>query len=113
MKAEGDTPSNGKGASRSGAGPELAEMVTAVGSREKRKIRARRRRTNILRYGLGMFGLVGWSIAIPTLAGVALGVWIDSRWPGRLSWTLMLLFGGLILGCLNAWYWIMQESRGD
>ena len=63
-------------------------------------------------FSLGLFGLVGWSIAIPTLLGVALGVWIDTRWPSRISWTLTLLFVGVVVGCINAWYWIRQESGG-
>jgi len=62
-------------------------------------------------FGLGASGIVGWSVAIPTLIGVALGVWIDSKWPGRFSWTLMLLVAGVILGCLNAWYWVTRERR--
>ena len=75
--------------------------------------KARRRPQESVWYGLGMFGLVGWSIAIPTLIGVALGIWIDRRWPGPVSWTLTLLFVGVVVGCLNAWYWIKQESRRD
>lgn len=62
-------------------------------------------------YGLGMFGLIGWSVAIPTLLGVALGIWIDRTWPSRYSWTLMLLLLGILLGCLNAWHWVSQERR--
>jgi ATP synthase protein I len=54
---------------------------------------------------------VGWSVVIPTLLGVAAGVWIDGRWPGRFSWTLMLLLGGLLLGCWNAWYWVSLEQQ--
>jgi ATP synthase protein I len=45
------------------------------------------------------------------MAGVALGIWIDATWPGRFSWTLMLMLGGLLLGCWNAWYWISLEQR--
>lgn len=57
-----------------------------------------------------MFGLVGWAVTIPTLFGAAIGVWIDSRWPGPHSWTLMLLILGVFLGCLNAWTWMQRES---
>ena len=60
-----------------------------------------------------MFGLIGWSVVIPTLLGVALGLWIDQTWPSRYSWTLMLLLLGIILGCLNAWRWISQEQPKD
>ena len=83
--------------------------------KEARKIRARREREENRRvwFGLGMFGLVGWSVAIPTLIGIALGVWIDVTWPSRVSWTLMLMFIGVLLGCINAWYWVQRESRRD
>jgi ATP synthase protein I len=79
-----------------------------VESKEKRKLKSRRSKKSIW-FGLGMFGLVGWSVAIPTLIGVAIGFWIDSRWPSRFSWTLMLLVAGLIVGCLNAWFWVKKE----
>jgi len=74
---------------------------------------ARKRRRESAWYGLGMFGLVGWSVAVPIVAGIALGVWIDGRWPGEMSWTLTLLFVGAVLGALNGWYWIQREGRDD
>ena len=82
-----------------------------VSSREERKIRARREKNRGVWFGLGMFGLIGWSVALPTLIGIALGVWIDTTWPSRFSWTLMLLFLGVVLGCINAWYWAKRESK--
>jgi ATP synthase protein I len=57
-----------------------------------------------------MSGLIGWSVAIPTLLGVLLGVWLDERHPVSYSWTLTLLFAGLILGCFNAWHWVSQQN---
>ena len=84
-----------------------------VGEKEKRRIKARQEKDHGLWFGLGMFGLVGWSVAIPTLIAIAVGVWIDRRWPGPYSWTLMCLFIGVVLGCLNAWYWVKRESRRD
>jgi len=83
-----------------------------VAAREARKLRARREKDGSVWFGLGMMGIVGWSVAIPTLLGIALGVWIDIRWPSRFSWTLMLLFAGVVLGCLNAWHWVKRESKG-
>lgn len=86
------------------------EFDREVGCRETRKLRARREEDRTLWFGLGMFGLVGWSVAIPTLLGVALGAWIDMTWPGRFSWTLALLLAGAVLGASNAWYWVSQEQ---
>ena len=82
-----------------------------ISRKEYRKIRARRTKKDSIWYGVGMFGIIGWSVSIPILIGVGLGIWIDSRWPGRFSWTLMLLVSGVILGCLNAWYWIDKERK--
>lgn len=62
-------------------------------------------------FGLSMFGMVGWSVAIPTLIGIAIGIWIDTHFPSPYSWTLMLLILGVILGSLNAWYWVQREGK--
>jgi ATP synthase protein I len=82
-----------------------------IGAEEQRKLRARASARRSVWFGLGMLGLIGWSVAVPTLVGVALGVWLDHRHPGQHSWTLALLVAGLLIGCLNAWHWVVQESR--
>ena len=74
-------------------------------------MRARKDGTKEVWFGLGMFGMVGWSVAVPTVLGIFLGVWIDLTWPSRYSWTLMLLVIGLILGCANAWFWVNRERQ--
>jgi ATP synthase protein I len=58
-----------------------------------------------------MVGLIGWSVVLPMLAGIAAGGWIDRRWPSRVSWTLMLLVGGLGLGCVSAWHRIREDQE--
>lgn len=87
------------------------ELIRAVESKESRKLQARQQGRFTLWYGLGMFGLVGWSVATPILVGVAIGFYIDKHWPGPISWTLTLLFSGLAVGCLTAWYWVKRESH--
>jgi len=82
-----------------------------VGAKAARKLKARRHATQGVWFGLGMMGLIGWSVAIPTLLGAALGLWLDKRHPGSYSWTLMLLVIGLGLGCLNAWHWVSKEDK--
>ncbi len=89
------------------------KLSGTVGDKAARRIKARRTRDRSIWFGVGMFGVVGWTIAITTIIGVALGVWIDRIWPSSYSWTLTLLFIGLIVGCLNAWYWIKKESGLD
>ncbi len=82
-----------------------------VGKKAARKLKARRQGTPGVWFGLGMMGLIGWSVAIPTLLGAALGLWLDKEQVGGHSWTLALLVAGLTLGCFNAWRWIAKEEQ--
>jgi ATP synthase protein I len=84
-----------------------------VGRKATRRLKAQRTRDRSVWFGVGLFGMVGWTIAITTIIGVTLGIWIDRKWPSSYSWTLTLLFIGLIFGCMNAWYWVNKESRFD
>ena len=81
-----------------------------VGAKAARKIKARNSKQGVW-FGLGMMGLIGWSVVVPTLLGAALGIWLDNRYPGSHSWTLMLLVIGLVIGCLNAWHWVGKEDK--
>lgn len=83
-----------------------------VETKASRKVRSRQEPANVW-FGLGMFGMVGWSVAIPSLLGIATGVWVDLHFPSPYSWTLMLMLAGVGLGCLNAWYWIQKESQRE
>lgn len=87
------------------------EFSREVGAQALRKIKARRNGSQGVWFGLGMMGLIGWSVVVPSLVGAALGTWMDSRHPGRHSWTLPLLIGGLSLGCLNAWLWVTKQDQ--
>jgi len=87
------------------------EFIQRVGEKAVRKLQAQRHATQTVWAGLGMMGLVGWSVAVPTLLGAAFGIWLDKHYPGSHSWTLMWLAIGLGLGCFNAWHWVEKEDR--
>lgn len=91
--------------------PAQSDFSRQVGQKEARKLRSKKAKPRGALAGFGWFGLIGWSIAVPTLLGVALGVWLDRKHPGQYSWTLMMLMLGLLLGCLNAWHWIAKAHR--
>ena len=93
--------------------PDNSQFIKSVDKQAQRKLSAQKRKRHNIWFGLGMFGLIGWSIALATVAGIALVVWIDQQWPGKISWTLTLLFVGLVIGCMNAWRWIDKESHDD
>jgi len=85
-------------------------LAGEIGTKAARKIKARKSTQGVW-LGLGMMGLVGWSVVVPTLLGAALGIWLDEHHPGKHAWTLALLVGGLALGCLNAWFWVAKEEK--
>lgn len=93
-----------------GGDPAGTSWARAIRVKAGRKLKAEGRPQSLW-FGLGMMGLIGWSVAIPTLLGAALGLWIDQRDPGGRSWTLALLAAGLTVGCLNAWHWVGQQDR--
>lgn len=82
-----------------------------IGAKETRKLRAQRYRHHGVWFGLGSIGVIGWSVALPAVLGAVLGIWLDQRYPGKRSWTLMLLVIGLALGCWNAARWVAREQR--
>lgn len=81
-----------------------------IGAKAARKLKARNSTQGVW-FGLGMMGLIGWSVVVPTLLGAALGIWLDKHHPGTHAWTLALLVAGLSLGCLNAWRWVANEDK--
>lgn len=94
---------NGAGKSRQ------SDFQSAVERKSQRKIQCEEEGKRSPWFGLGMFGLIGWSIALPTVAGVLLGGWIDANWPGRVSWKLTFLFFGVVTGFVMALYWMRKE----
>lgn len=106
-----DNPDDGDPPSDPERQPEAERFRRSVDRKARRRLRAQQRSEAGVWHWLGLFGLVGWAIALPTLVGVALGVWLDKRWEGEISWTLTLLFTGVAVGCLHAWYWIRQERH--
>jgi ATP synthase protein I len=83
----------------------------AIGSKAARKLKAKRSKARGVWFGLGMMGMVGWTVAVPTLLGAAAGFWLDKHYPQRFSWILTLLVTGLFLGCLIAWRWVSREYK--
>jgi ATP synthase protein I len=90
---------------------EDSAFARQVSAKAERKLKARRQGNRTVWFGLGTIGLVGWSVAAPTLLGAMLGIWWDRRHPGRHSWALALILAGLALGCANAWHWVSREDK--
>jgi ATP synthase protein I len=89
----------------------VAAFSREVGAQETRKLAARRLGLQAVWSGFGMFGLIGWSVAAPTVLGALAGMWLDKRHADTHSWTIALLVAGLCLGCFNAWHWVAKEEE--
>lgn len=87
------------------------EFSRKIDAKVTRKLKARRDSGRGVWFGLGMMGLIGWSVVVPTLLGTVVGIWLDNRHAGSHSWTLMLLVIGLVIGCANAWHWVTKEEK--
>ena len=90
---------------------EGADFAEKMGAKAARKLKAKRHPAQGVWVGLGMMGLIGWSVTVPTVLGALLGLWLDAHHASRHSWTLALLVAGLVLGCANAWHWVAMEEK--
>lgn len=89
------------------------ELRRVVVHKSLRRERARLRRDESIWAWLGTFGLVGWTVAVPTLLGLAFGRFLDDRFETTTSLTITFLVVGAAVGVSMAWYWIRRESEGD
>jgi ATP synthase protein I len=82
-----------------------------IAEKEKQKLKSQREGKYNALSGFALFGMVGWSVVVPTLLGIASGVWLDKKYPQSFSWTISLLFVGLFIGCIIAWQWVDKENK--
>lgn len=93
--------------------PQRGAPEDDIGRRARRLKKARENPGVSPLRGLGAFGMVGWSIAVPTVGGAFLGLWLDRTLPQDFPWVLALILAGVTLGGFIAWAWIGRESREE
>ena len=77
------------------------ELDRAVRVRRQRRERGDRERS--FAQDLATIGVLGWTIVLPVLGGIALGRWLDRILDTGLTFTSALLVVGLAIGCTLAW----------
>jgi ATP synthase protein I len=60
---------------------------------------------------LGQIGILGWSIVLPTLLGLALGHWLDRHFESGVFFSAPLLMVGAGVGLWSAWKWMHRQAR--
>ncbi|MBK5269813.1 MAG: AtpZ/AtpI family protein [Bacteroidia bacterium] len=93
-----------------GAKKEVDSFSRQIAEKEKRKLKSLRNKNNVW-FGLGMMGMIGWSVVVPAVLGALGGLWLDKKYPQTFSWTLTLLIAGLVTGSVIAWYWVDKEDK--
>jgi ATP synthase protein I len=88
-----------------------AALARTVGVKARRTLKARRWADRQVWFGLGVSGIIGWAVTVPMILMTGLGVWLDRRVPVSFSWTLTMLGIGIVIGCLDAWFWMNSERR--
>lgn len=56
---------------------------------------------NLMWFYVGASGQIGFSILVPLLIGVFVGVWIDSKYGTKPLWTIIGLGGGFIVSLIS------------
>jgi ATP synthase protein I len=61
--------------------------------------------------GVGVMGLVGWSVILPAVAGAYAGILLDRALELDRIFSGLLAMAGLGLGCWNAWRMVRKVLR--
>jgi ATP synthase protein I len=89
---------------------DVDKLGKIISEKERRKVNALTEKKISEWSGLGMFGMVGWSVTVSTLLGTLGGLWLDKHYPQTFSWTITCLILGLVNGCFISWRWIMKQD---
>jgi len=59
---------------------------------------------------LGQIGVLGWTIVVPTLFGLALGRWLDREFGTGVFFSAPLLMFGAAIGLWLSWKWMHRQQ---
>lgn len=88
-----------------------SNFVEVVSEKQQRKLKTKRKSEESILFSFTTFGVVGWSICGPLLAGIAIGLFLDRASPASHSWTLTFMIAGLFIGIAIAWRWLAEQNR--
>lgn len=87
------------------------ELENTVSKKINKRLWVQKQKPIVLK-AFSLFGLIGWSVAVPVAAMAYLGLWVDKKYPSEnISYTLYFVLFGLVAGCYNAYRWLKKESN--
>lgn len=103
---------NAAGTDRVSADRVSADRVEHAARQAARRERAGREEPEpSLGARLGQIGILGWTIVVPTLLGLALGHWLDRYFGTRVFFSAPLLMIGAGVGLWSAWKWMHRQTH--
>lgn len=85
------------------------KQVQEVLIRKARQLSVRNDRD--LYVSVGMIGILGFIFLFPIIVGIFAGEWLDRKMSiSHVSWQLILMLLGFVLGCFNAGLWVKKEG---
>ncbi len=86
------------------------QLRKAVEKQVKRMKRAEKERPTLLAQSVFM-GTLALLFVLPVIVGAYLGNWLDNMAEDySILWTMVLLFGGLILGIVNVYIFVREHE---
>lgn len=86
------------------------QLRKAVEKQVKRMKRAEKERPTLLAQSVFM-GTLALLFVLPVIVGAYLGNWLDNMAEDySILWTMVLLFGGLILGIVNVYIFVREHD---
>jgi len=85
------------------------EMEEAVRLRQERRELWETQGERPIWMNLSMTGALGWLIVLPTLAGVAVGRWLDAHFATGVTFTGAAIVAGVAFGFYLAWKRMNRE----
>lgn len=89
---------------------EEQDAVKQVQKKAEQMRKTRQRKAYSPLQGFSAFGVIGWSVAVPTVLGAIAGKWLNNAAPQSFSWVLALMLAGLVIGIIVAWDWIGKNQ---
>lgn len=84
------------------------ELKTKVEKKIKKIEKAKKERPHLLAQTVYL-GTIGIIFILPMIIGAYLGVWLDDKFRGfSYSWTISLIFLGIIIGAVNVYLFIKE-----
>ena len=89
--------------------PEKKDFRDEAIKKESRKLKARRKKEVNAWWGFSLFGLVGWSVVVPALICVFVGMWLEEHYASSHTCTLVMLLAGICVGSVFALLLLARE----